>query len=358
MVLRVDIGGSSVTLLCDRTGVTAVGVRESREALGRTEGPLLLIVGSGRSGTSLISAMIDAHPDVSLAPESHLLPRLLDALPETLTTSSHVDGMVSFIGRSKWFEVWKYDLETLRDVLEEALPIVRADALVMIYRVHAALAGKSRFGEKTPAYVYSITALADALPSARFIHIVRDGRNVALSFKEVDFGSDDLEHTILNWQRRVLAGRKMGELLGPGRYLEVKYEDLVVDTEQQLRGVTDFIDLPYSDEMLRYYEDRDSYWTSMSSSRKHVSSPPKKTRDWRDQLSPREHARLELLGSRALRAFGYELTARPSTGDRIAAVRARTRWWIYRAKSKTGLARRGRGVFGRQGAHAEVRADD
>lgn len=89
-------------------GVRTVGTDELRDALEQTRGPLLLVVGSGRSGTSMLAAMVDAHPDLSLAPESHLLPKLVDALPVRLTTPCHVDAMVSAIGRNKWFEVWSY----------------------------------------------------------------------------------------------------------------------------------------------------------------------------------------------------------------------------------------------------------
>jgi hypothetical protein len=318
--------------------------------LGTTTGPLTFVVGSGRSGTSLLAAMLDAHPDLSIAPESHFLPTLIDRLPPQLTSPRHVDHMIELIGRSKWFEHWDLDLETLRTALASDLPVARADALRMIYRVNAAAHGKSRFGEKTPAYVYAIAKLAAEIDDARFIHIVRDGRNVALSFREASFGANDVEHSALNWQRRLLDGRRMGIALGPGRYIELRYEDLIADPATQLRRLCTFLDLDFDDAMLTYHVG-ESRWVTRDEET-NLARPPMKTRDWRDQLTAREHARIELLAGKGLTTWGYELTAHPTIADRAAALRGRGRWWWYRIRSRTGLARRARTEVGRKGEHA------
>jgi hypothetical protein len=308
----------------------------------RVEKPLAIVVGSGRSGTSLLAAMLDSHPDLSMAPESHFLPELIEALPDTVSSTSHVDRMLGIMQRSKWFAIWlerDYDTDGLRHELESALPLPRSEALQLIYRVWAASKGKTRYGEKTPAYVYNLPLLAGEFVDARFIHIIRDGRNVALSFREASFGDDVIERSMLQWQRRVLDGHRAGEALGRDRYIEVLYERLIDDTEGELRRLCDFLDLPFDAAMLGYHE-RDGLWKPRMAESRHLADPPKHTRSWQDQLTPREHARLELLGATALATWGYELTSTPTVTDRIAAWRARAQWWYYRFKSKTGLARR------------------
>lgn len=328
------------------------------DALARTQGPMMMIVGSGRSGTSLLATMMDSHPDLSVAPESHFLPSLIKALPETLTTSDQVARMVKRMGQSKWFDFWELDLDLLQGVLESRLPVSRPDALRMIYRVHAAQAGKTRFGEKTPAYVYNIPLIAAELEDARFIHIIRDGRNVALSFREADFGADDVAHSMLNWKLRVLDGHRDGMALGPDRYIEVVYEDLIAEPEKELRRLCEFLDLEYSDAMLDYHRkraDRRAGLARGADRAPNLSRPPTKTRDWRDQLTRAEHARLELLGAKPLRQWGYELTAKPTLSDRLAAFGDLASWYYYRLRSKTGMAKRAR--RGQTGNKGEANAD-
>ncbi len=323
------------------------------DALARTEGPLTFIVGSGRSGTSLLAAMLDAHPELAIASESHFLPKMIETLPEQITTSRDVEHLVRRMERSKWFADWDYDVGDLSAALEADLPVARHDALRMIYRVYAAQRGKRRFGEKTPAYVYSITVLADEFDDAKFVHIVRDGRNVALSFREASFGADDLEHSMLNWQHRVLGGHRMGRALGADRYFEIVYEQLIVEPEAELRRLCGFLGLQYADEMPAYHRRKDGEWAPRDEESANLALPPTTTRDWSNQLDAREKARLELLGKRALRTWGYETTGNPTLTDRAAALRARARWMYYRFRSKTGLARRSRTVTGKKGDHVK-----
>lgn len=312
------------------------------EALARTRGPMVFIVGSGRSGTSLLAAMLDAHPNLSIAPESHFLPKLIEGLPERLASSGAVDRMLQVIERSKWFAGWEgFDLSALRSALEEELPIDRPDALRMIYRVYAAAAGATRFGEKTPAYVYNIPLIAGEIADARFIHIVRDGRNVALSFRDASFGADDIAHSALNWQKRVLEGHRDGAALGDDRYIELQYESLIEKPEAELRRLCSFLDIEYSNAMLEYHR-RAGTWSPRGQESENLARAPQTTRDSRQQLTPSEQARLQVLAGKALRTWGYEMPASPTNADRIAALADRGRWYWYRLRAKTGLARRAR----------------
>lgn len=318
-------------------------------ALDATTGPMMFIVGSGRSGTSLLASMLDANPNLAVTRESHFLPKLISALPATLASGGDIDQLTAFLERDKWFADWDYDLGLLRSALLARLPLPRADALRMIYRVYAA-AGKTRFGEKTPAYVYTIPLIAREFPAARFVHIVRDGRNVALSFRETDFGDDDLDHAALNWQLRVLDGHNAGVRLGAHRYTEVRYEDLIAHPEQELRRLCIFLDLDFDPQMLGYHQRTNTRWETTGAGT-NLRRPPTTTRRWQDQMSRSEQARFALLAGGALRRWGYPIDSQASLADRAAAYAARASWWYHRVRSKTGLARRQRTVHGRKGDH-------
>jgi hypothetical protein len=154
-----------------------------------------------------------------------------------------------------------------------------------------------------------IPSIAELLPEARFVHIIRDGRNVALSLTEAPFGPDSLEAAARFWSRRVEKGRADGRALGPDWYREVRYEDLVEDPEAQLRPLCDFLDLPYDDAMLHYYERDAGISRGLKNPEIHrnLAQPPtRNVRDWREQMSPRDVARFESIAGAALEDFGYE----------------------------------------------------
>ncbi len=90
------------------------------------------------------------------------------------------------------------------------------------------------------------------LPEARFIHLIRDGRDVALSILKQSFGPETIEAAAERWRSRVLRGRSQQDYLG--YYMEVKFEDLVLDTEGQLRRICEFIELDFDPAMLGYHE--------------------------------------------------------------------------------------------------------
>ena len=77
---------------------------------------------------------------------------------------------------------------------------------------------------------------------------------MALSLSEVSWGPDDITVAAEKWVDELRKARKRAKHLVGGTYMEIRYEDLVADPEPVLRQVADFVDLPWSDEMLNYPE--------------------------------------------------------------------------------------------------------
>jgi hypothetical protein len=95
-------------------------------------------------------------------------------------------------------------------------------------------------------------AIANVLPEARFVHVIRDGRDVAVSLRETWFRpADSLEACIRLWAGRVRAGREQAALGVP--YLEIRYESLIRETAATLRAVCDFVELDFDAAMLDYH---------------------------------------------------------------------------------------------------------
>lgn len=279
--------------------------------------PFPFVVGSGRSGTTLLRAMLDSHPDLAIPPESHFVPRLARrAVRFERGGGLEVGELLDFLESSRRFAAWGLDREELGDALRS--PAVRdtADALRAVYGVYAGHRGKRRFGDKTPDYIAHVEELAAFLPEVRFVHLVRDARDVTLSMMEREFGPASAVSGALNWKRKVLQGRRAAAALGPGRYLEVRYEDLVAEPERGLGVVCRFLDLPFAPEMLRYFERADELLRPLNRIDHEglLRRPTSGLRDWRSQMPPEDAWVFEVLTGELLEELGYEV-GHDSVGD-------------------------------------------
>jgi hypothetical protein len=113
-----------------------------------------------------------------------------------------------------------------------------------LYRQKIAEHDAVRWGDKTPSYVLHLPTLSRIFPSAQFVHLVRDGRDAALSAQK-KWGAKnwymDQGYLLKNWVRHVERGRKAGQALGEGRYLELRYEALVQHPEPALERLCGFL---------------------------------------------------------------------------------------------------------------------
>ena len=124
-----------------------------------------------------------------------------------------------------------------------------------LLRAYAESQGKPRWGDKTPAYMLAVQRIGRTLPEARFIHLIRDGRDVALSqsARAINEQPPPAEQAA-RWVKRIRKSREQAETLKGARYVEARYEDLVRDPEPVLRRICEFVDLPWDDGVLSYHE--------------------------------------------------------------------------------------------------------
>src|SRR5439155_5652095 len=197
----------------------------------------------------------------------------------------------------------------IRGAVAAADPATFAEAVRSVFDAYASKHGKPRAGDKTPSYVIHIDLLAGVLPEGRFVHIVRDGRDVAMSYMDVPFGPKDMHEAAVFWRRRVRAGRASGNRLGPGRYLELRYEDLVDHPEDCLGRVCALLDLAFDPVMLRYHERAEELVSAARHPGHHghlFHAPEKGVRDWRTAMSRDDLALFESIAGPVLTQFGYE----------------------------------------------------
>lgn len=268
------------------------------------------IIGSGRSGTTLLRAMLDSHPEMAIPFESYFTAELATLRDKYEKPGGFdVDALLADLFEYERFHRWGIGEETVRERLAAEAPADYAAAMRAVYACYAEMNGKVRYGDKTPRYVEYVEVLAEVFPESLFVHIIRDGRNVACSYLDAEWGPGSVEEAAQMWAYRVGAGRAGGSRLGPGRYMEVRYEDLVERTDAELRRVCDFIDLGFHPQMERYFERADDLLKGEHRPHRHqgLTRPPtKNVRDWRVELSGDDVRAYEQIAGPLLSELGYE----------------------------------------------------
>ncbi|HYU58678.1 MAG TPA: sulfotransferase [Actinomycetota bacterium] len=277
-------------------------------ALERASGPPIFVVGCPRSGTTMLRLMLDSHPDLAIPPESHFVTQFWSAHHRYEKNDRfEADRLARDVMGTFRFKEWRLPPEAVTERLRRLERPSFGSVMEAFFLAYADREGKTRWGDKTPGYSIEMAALAQIFRDARFVHLIRDGRDVAMSLD--DLGRVKLRPAMAMWAQRVMQGRSDGRRLGPDRYLEVFYEALVDDPERELKAICDHADLEFRPgDMLRYHERAERAMASKAwGSHQGLARPPTKgMRDWRRSLDDRTQAVLEGIGGDALTEFGYE----------------------------------------------------
>jgi hypothetical protein len=206
--------------------------------------PMPVVVGVPRSGTTLLRLMLDSHPQLSIPPETWFLGRLEQLNGQT---DAGVDVLIETITGCDTWPDFGLSAEALRAALSPGDPTGAARAF---YRLYAERHGKPRWGDKTPTH--EIDVFERLLPEARFVHLIRDGRDVVASLRHMWFApSRDIGVLAAFWRDGVVRTRVAASKVE--RYVELRYEHLVADPEPHLRQVCAFVDLPFDVSMLAHH---------------------------------------------------------------------------------------------------------
>ncbi len=259
----------------------------------------IFVGGAGRSGTTLLRVMLNAHPHLCGGPEFKATPAIAAAYRQ----------LVGFPDVLRAYGLGRADAAArfgslLRDLLDP-LRVSRGDVRIV---------------EKTPHNVLFIPELAEMLPEARFLHVVRDGRDVSSSLMavqwrdasgEIPWYCRSLENGFRYWTEVVTAGlRHERSPQFAGRIASLRYEDLVRRPEAVMRAVLRFLDEPWSDRVLEYTDVARPHDVEESSSRQ-VERPLYATSigRWRTGADAEAVAMFKKVGGPLLIELGYEKDA-------------------------------------------------
>jgi hypothetical protein len=299
--------------------------------------PAPFVVGATRSGTTLLRLMLDAHPDVAIPSETHFIHKLVKTCERWRVTPDMLADVI--IEHKRWGD-FHLDADELRARFRALDPLTMSDTLRAFYGMYAEKHGKPRWGDKTPGYLRYMRRIEWILPEARFIHLVRDGRDVALSVLPMNWGPNSIPEAAELWVERVSIAREQGALVE--HYTEVKYEDLVTEPESTLRRVSEFLDLPWDPVMLDYHETAEERLREKArdlprrkegrppqpaaarmASHALAKEPPNPNRigRWRTEMTPGDRALYERVAGDLLAELGYEVGEPAEPEPEPASVR-------------------------------------
>lgn len=312
--------------------------------------PYLFVLGVQRSGTTLLQHILDSHPRLAVMQEAGwfgtwyeektgITPQgfvTADLIPSVLRTSKNID-----LGLSAG---------QLLEMIGTGDQVLYSDFVSAIFDRYGAARGKLLVGSKNPDYLRHLNTLDSLWPQARFVHIIRDGRDVCLcasdrwkdkpGFQGFPFflyespdrifdhwKEDPVITTALWWERNVKLGRELGRALGPERYYELRYEALVSNPEAECIALCDFLGVPFDDAMLRHQENfRPRRGPGGAILHARVGLPiTSGLRDWRTEMSAGELDRFEAASGTFLDQLNYARGVdRPRLEHSEEAIRIRS----------------------------------
>jgi hypothetical protein len=275
----------------------------------------VFVIGSERSGTTLIMAILGCHPRIAVPEVTWYYPRFKPYL-HTFGDLSNKDNFRTLaleMVHGLRMPYWRMDVDpdTFADeIVERAAEIEQSFAGVFaaMFERYAAHEGKPRWGEKTPYNIFYLDQILEDFPNAQFVYIYRDGRDASAEFLDSAFGPTNIYSAARIWkdgQEAALAFRKK---LNNDQWFDIKYEELVLEPVDHLQRLCSYLGEDYTDDLMAFHTTptakrrgatKDNWALAHPITDRHVDI-------YREQLSLRDQKIMSWVAGDMLRELGYE----------------------------------------------------
>lgn len=300
--------------------------RQDHTGLHAPPDPLIFVSGCPRSGTTMLRNMLAAHPALAMpAEEAYFVTRVYGQLKARGRTAD-VELAWELIRSDPHFRAWRLDVATLDAEIGRSQPASYAALIRMVFAAAAMAEGKTLSGDKCTSYSMHWKWMAEQFPTSRFVHLLRDPRDVCASLPLQFFHHGGVAGAAWWWLLHVREAPGAAAALG-SRWLEIRFEDLVSDPAGQLRTICDHVGIPYDQSMVSYAAQR----ALPAGSHHHTArqSPQAGHRGWRRSLDHDDVVTVERITGRVMRRCGYE----PETsGVTLGAAVTSAQWILEEAR--------------------------
>lgn len=263
----------------------------------------VFIVGFPRSGTTLLAAMLSRHSQIAVPPETRFLEEVLDGVQERA-------WMLSRLIANRRCRDLGLDMERVTAAFAER-PATYSWLFRLLLETFAAKAGKMIVAEKSPIHLLHLPTLARWYPDARFLLIVRDGRDCVLSMLNVPWAHNNVIRHSAEWRRRMSRTRGLLQAY-PYNLHVIKYEDLLRTPTDELAGVMTFLALPLEESQLQASPDSAVVpdWEQGWKGKVLELPDPSRIEAWKREADSKTVTKIESVMHKELIAWGYHVESK------------------------------------------------
>ncbi len=280
----------------------------------------LFILGTQRSGTTLLARILSSHKDIFIQNEISV-EKVFEGVNDPAKMLSLMD-----------VQIQERHGDSLEDVLQKE--------------------GKSVWGVKDPELTYHLEKLEQFIPESKMLLILRDGRGVVNSYMENKWGLGTNAYTgAIRWKEEVEQLLDFAER-HKEQVLVVRFEDLITGMEAELRRICSHFGVEFDPEMLKYDKKKAMFKENPHNVNTNKAPDITLAEKWQSRLSPREVGIIEYVAGDTLKAHGYELAGEkvcPSAIERayylvhqkiIGEIQLQWQWRrsLIRKKKKAGTS--------------------
>ncbi|MCO4781199.1 MAG: sulfotransferase [Candidatus Cloacimonetes bacterium] len=256
----------------------------------------IFIGGSGRSGTTLLRVILDSHPNIYCGPELKVTP---------LIAQLHLDLQAS----SPALKAYQLSNQDLQHLCQQMLLTLTQRALQS--------SSKQRLAEKTPTNGRFFQQIHYLFPQSPLVQVIRDGRDVVCSLLKMDWVDPstnqpldytrDFQKACLYWKDEVLSSRLVQKIpSSQGRYIEIKYEDIVATPESTLKNLFEFIEEPWDPIVLNFSEIKRDLNSESSANQVNKKLYSSSVSRWKNEFTPDMKAKFKEIAGDLLIELNYE----------------------------------------------------
>ena len=269
------------------------------------------IIGSGHSGNTLLRSILSGNSDISIPPESYRIPFAIKKFHifNNRDWEDIVPQVLKEFEDCKEFYTWEIDITDAQKRLENIADSKRTlsnifDELFCTYtEKHSP--GSKIWGDKTPMNTLYLDWIGTVFPRYKFIHIIRDGRDVASSYLKME-RYDTILEAANRWINSIESAQSFGSKIKEN-YIEIRYEELVTKPEEVIKDTCDFLDIDYDSKMLDHTKQVKKLGDTDKEHHSNLSKPisSDSVGKWRNNLSESDQESITKLLHKHLQRLGY-----------------------------------------------------
>jgi len=274
----------------------------------------IFIIGTERSGTNLLRLILNSHPNIAIPHPPHILKNFsgLERFYGDLSVDRNFKLLINDVVRSVELHPYPWGISLDREkIFRDALDRSLISVYFAVYGQYLESSGKKRWGCKSTFMIEHVGLVRKYYPRARFIYMVRDCRDVAASAKKTIFNRYCVYYTARLWKKEQQTGIYWLSKLPKEEIFLLRYEDLLSGPDAAVRDLCAFLNEPYIENMLSFFNGEEAKKSSgLSAAWKNTSQPILKDNSgkFKKGLKPAEITLIETIASEQLDYFSYKLT--------------------------------------------------